>query len=363
MAATLYFAPNLTWNRLMAEPNPIADMLRRRPYLIADGAMGTSLFARGLVSGDAPEFWNLTYPERVRDVHREFVDAGSDILLTNSFGGNAFRLKLHRAEDQAFALAQAAASLARQVADAAPRPMLVAGAIGPSGELFEPVGIVSFEEGRDAFAEQARGLKAGGADVIWIETMSSREEARAAVAGAAATGLAIVATMTFDTAGKTMMGVDPEDAYHFACGLDHPPMAHGANCGLGPTENMLSIARMGAVASPGTIMIAKANCGIPEFSDGEFSYTGTPELMAKYARVARDLGARIIGGCCGSTGVHIKAIRQALEGYQPGPRPDREAIIGILGPVQTIGGARATHGDVLVPPEGRRAHRRRRRKS
>lgn len=347
--------------------NLFLSLLAERPYLVADGAMGTNLFARGLVSGDAPEFWNTDHPERIESVHQEFIDAGADILLTNSFGGSSFRLKLHDASDRAFELAEAAAGLARGVAEKAGRPVVVAGSIGPSGELFEPVGPVGFEDGKAAFAEQARGLAAGGADVLWIETMSGREEAAAAVAGAAETGLPIVTTMTFDTVGKTMMGLSPEDAFRHLSELPAAPSAIGANCGLGATENILSVAAMKSIVPPETVLVAKANCGVPEFKNGEFRYTGTPELMADYARLARDCGARIVGGCCGTDGMVLKAIAEALADYEPGEPPTLERIVELLGPLAGVtdrpahvhaGGAGCVPGD--GEDRGRRSRRRRR---
>jgi 5-methyltetrahydrofolate--homocysteine methyltransferase len=348
--------------------NPFLQLLSERPYLIADGAMGTNLFKRGLVSGDAPELWNVDHPERIESVHQEFVDAGADIILTNSFGGNSFRLKLHDAQDRAYELAKAAAQIARKVADGAGRRVIVAGSMGPTGELFEPVGPVTFEDGKAAFAEQARGLVDGGADILWIETISSREESAAAVAGAAETGRPVVSTMTFDTVGRTMMGVTPEDAFRHLTDLPHPPVAIGANCGLGATENVLSVLGMRPALGPDGVLIAKANCGVPEFKDGEFRYTGTPELMADYARLARDSGARIIGGCCGTDGEVLKAIRDALDGYEPGEPPTMEAIVEKLGPLAGVtdrpshahaGGAGCAPDD---GEEGGRAGRRRRRR-
>ncbi|MEQ9349298.1 MAG: betaine--homocysteine S-methyltransferase, partial [Alphaproteobacteria bacterium] len=336
--------------------------------LIADGAMGTNLFARGLEAGHAPELWNEEHPDRVRSVHQEMVDAGCDSILTNSFGANSYRLKLHDREHDAFALSRLSATLARQVADAAGRPVLVAGSIGPTGELFQPVGPLTLADGTAAFADQARGLAAGGADLLWLETMSSTEEVEAALAGARATGLPVVSTMTFDTAGHTMMGVAPETAVAFYGTLDHPPAAMGANCGLGPTENLLSItgmargaATLAAAGKVAPVLVAKANCGVPVFHHGHFHYTGTPELMAAYARLARDAGARIIGGCCGSDGTIMKAIIESLRDYAPGSPPERDAIIAALGPNTThTDDIASEHDEVLAQARARRSERRRR---
>lgn len=337
--------------------NIFTDLLAERPYLIADGAMGTSLFKRGLETGDAPELWNVNEKEKVESVHQEYVDAGSDIILTNSFGGNSYRLKLHQSQDRVHELAKAAAERARVVADRSERPVIVAGSIGPTGELFVPVGPVTFEEGKAAFAELAQGLVDGGADILWVETMSSREESAAAVAGAASTGVPVVTTMTFDTAGKTMMGVSPQEAYEHLAGLDVQPAAMGANCGLGPTESVLSLAAIAEVKAADAVIVAKANCGIPEFKNGQFSFSGTPELMGKYARMARDCGARIIGGCCGSDGVVVKAIADALKDYEPGDLPSQEQVIEALGPLSN-GPSPHSHGAEEEKGERRRRRRR-----
>ena len=170
-------------------------MLASRPVLLADGGMGTGLFSLGLSTGDSPELWNVLQPDRVATVHRGFVEAGSDIILTNSFGGTRQRLKLHQAQDRVAELNGAAARLARGVADAAGRPVLVAGSMGPTGELVVPLGAMTMDEATAAFAEQAQALAAGGADLLWIETMSSAEEVEAAVAGAATTDLPVVVTL------------------------------------------------------------------------------------------------------------------------------------------------------------------------
>ena len=161
----------------MAKPT-FTEALASRPWLLADGATGTNYFQMGLVSGDAPELWNFEHPDRVRSLHRRFIEAGADIVLSNSFGGSRYRLKLHNAQDQVREINIAAAKNARAEADAAHRPVYVGGSIGPTGEIFEPVGALSHEDGVAAFAEQAAALKEGGVDVLWIETMSSEEELR-----------------------------------------------------------------------------------------------------------------------------------------------------------------------------------------
>jgi 5-methyltetrahydrofolate--homocysteine methyltransferase len=315
----------------------MSDLLERlldeRPYLIADGGMGTSLFDAGLETGGCPELWNVEHPDRVAAVHRGYVEVGADIILTNTFGGSRYRLKLHHADGRVAELNEAAARTARSVAGAAGRDIVVAGDIGPTGELFAPLGPLNHDDGVAAFAEQAEALARGGVDVIWIETMSSREEVAAAVAGAAGTGLPIVCTMTFDTVGRTMMGVTPEETAAFCGELEPAPVAYGANCGNGPAELVSAMTGLARIAAPGDVLVAKGNCGIPDYIDGKIRYSGTPEIMATYARLARDAGARVIGACCGSTPEHLEAIVDALDGYEPDGAPGLERIEASLGPV------------------------------
>lgn len=330
--------------------DPLREMLADRPALLADGGMGTGLFAQGLVTGDNPELWNVDHPDRVRAVHAGFVAAGSDIVLTNSFGGNRYRLKLHGHQDRVRELNLAAARVARSAAETAGRRVLVGGSIGPTGEILAPLGPCEPADAEAAFAEQARALAEGGVDILWIETMSAAEEVAAAVRGAAVAGLPIVTTLSFDTGGRTMMGITPRDAVDMAAGLPVRPVAVGANCGVGPNQLLATILAM-READGDAILIAKGNCGIPEFRDGLIHYTGTPEVMATYARLARDAGARVIGGCCGTTAEHLAAMRKALDTTPPGPVPDIAAIELALGSL----GQQATGRQ-----EGGRAGRRRR---
>jgi 5-methyltetrahydrofolate--homocysteine methyltransferase len=314
-------------------------LLAARPWLLADGATGTNLFEAGLQTGDAPELWNFEHPDRIETLHRSMIEAGSDIVLTNSFGGSRHRLKLHKWQDRVAAVNETAAKIARHVADTEGarqgREIVVAGSIGPTGELFEPLGPLTIAEGTEAFAEQARALAAGGVDVLWVETMSAKDEVTAAVAGAGTTGLPIVSTLSFDTNGRTMMGVTAAEAVAMFHSLTPRPIAYGANCGVGAAELVAAMLNMSGAAAPGDVMVAKGNCGIPYFVEGKIRYDGTPELMADYARLARDVGARIIGGCCGTSPTHIKAMRAALEGYEPGAKPDLETIVARLGQIST----------------------------
>jgi methionine synthase I (cobalamin-dependent) len=291
--------------------NRLKALLDRDGIVLLDGAMGTMLMEAGLESGNPPEEWNVLYPERIQTVHRAYIQAGSQVILTNSFGGTRFRLGLHNLQDRVGELNRAAAENARKEADAAGRTVIVAGSMGPTGELLAPMGTMSFEEARDAFAEQAAALAEGGVDVLWIETMSDLNEVKAAVEGArSASTLPIAATMTFDTHGHTMMGVSPEKAAQILGDLDL--IVLGANCGNGPDEIEAVIEKM-RQTNPDAILVAKANAGIPKWVGKELIYDGTPEVMAEYALHARDLGARMIGACCGSTPAHIHAMAEALK--------------------------------------------------
>ena len=308
----------------------LAHLLAIRPWLLADGATGTNLFDMGLQSGDAPELWNVEQPAKIAALHQSFVDAGADIILTNTFGCNGRRLMLHHAQARTRELNQCAAEIARGVADKAGRPVVVAGSIGPTGDLMAPLGTLTEAEARAIFVEQMRGLKAGGADVAWIETMSALEEIRAAVEAAAIVGLPCVVTASFDTAGRTMMGTTPAEFADFVTALKAPPLAIGANCGVGASDLLGSVLGLTA-AVPGIVVVAKANAGIPTVHGTHTHYSGTPELMADYAGLARDAGARIIGGCCGTTPAHLRAMRAALEAHVPGARPELREVVARIG--------------------------------
>jgi 5-methyltetrahydrofolate--homocysteine methyltransferase len=287
------------------------DLLAEGGPILADGAMGTMLFAAGLQFGDPPETWNLAHPDVIRRIQRGYVEAGSRILLTNTFGGNRLRLRLHGLQDRVDELNRTAAILAKAEARAGGDRTLVAGDIGPSGEIVAPLGTLEYEEAVDVFHEQARSLIAGGVDLIWIETMSDLNEIKAAIEGVrrASPGIALVTTMTFDTRGHTMMGVTPEDAVRHlqAWGAD----AIGGNCGNGPDELIPVIAKMHA-AAPDVVLVAKSNAGMPELVDLQAVYKASPELMAGTAIEMRDAGARIVGACCGSTPDHLRAMAAAL---------------------------------------------------
>ncbi len=330
----------------------LAELLNSGKILLADGATGTNLFAMGLTSGDAPEMWNLEHPDRVRALHQGFVDAGSDIILTNTFGGNARRLMLHGMQDRVREINRLAAQHARAVADKAGRPVVVAGSVGPTGDLFEPLGVLTEAMAIEVFEEQIAGLKEGGADVAWIETMSSLEEIKAAAIAAARVGMPYTFTASFDTAGRTMMGITPAALVDFAKELNPRPLAIGANCGVGASDLVMSVLGMTAQEA-GIPIIAKANAGIPQFIGASIHYSGTPELMANYVHLAADSGARIIGGCCGNSFEHVAAMRKALQDHHAGARPDEAKVVAELGALQAPG----AKGGHKVGGEGRRNRR------
>ena len=311
----------------MAGPNEntFTDLLASRPYLVADGAMGTTLFTLGLEGGGCPEMLNVEQPDLVEKVHRSFIEAGSDIILTNTFGGNRLRLDLHHLGDRVAELNRAAVEVAKRAVALADRPVAIAGSVGPTGELFEPLGTLSHQRGVEVFTEQCQALAEAGADVIWIETISSYEELNAAVEAAASTGLPYVATLSFDTAGHTMMGIHPRAFGEWW--LQHQEVAAlGANCGIGPGDAVVAAHALGEVA-PNAVTITKANCGIPLYqTEGGLTYPIRPEGMADYVELALRSGARIVGACCGSTPDHIAAIREAVDRFEGGSRPDVEHI-------------------------------------
>lgn len=321
----------------------LTALLAERDWLLADGATGSNLFNRGLQSGDAPELWNSDHPDRIADLERAFVEAGADIILTNTFGGTRYRLKLHQAAHRVAELNEKAVAIARGEADRAQRPVLVAGSIGPTGEILAPLGPLSLDDARDAFVEQACALARGGADIIWIETMSSVEETEAAVAGARTTGLPVVATLSFDTNGRTMMGITPSQLAGIHSKLHLA--ACGSNCGVSPSELVASIVNLAAASDPSAVLVAKANCGIPQYVDGAIRFNGTPELMAVYAQLALDAGARIIGGCCGTSPEHLRVMREALESHVRGPKPDLAVIEAKLGAISS-GAAAQLRGEL-----------------
>ena len=310
--------------------NAFVEMLATRDWILADGATGTNLFAMGLEAGESPETWNLTARENIVKLYKGAVDAGSDLFLTNSFGGNAARLKLHDLQDRVGGINRVAAEIGREVADKAGRKVIVAGSVGPTGEIMEPVGALSHAEAVEMFEEQGRALLDGGVDVLWLETISAPEEFRAAAEAFNNLNAPWVGTMSFDTAGRTMMGVTSPAMVEMVEALPNSPLAFGANCGTGASDLLRTVLGFAATGTSRPI-IAKGNAGIPKYMDGHIHYNGTPELMADYAELARNCGAKIIGGCCGTQPEHLRHMREALETRPIGEAPSLEAIVAALG--------------------------------
>lgn len=334
--------------------NALSDLLKERDWILADGATGTTLFNMGLMSGDAPEMWNVEHPDRIHALYKGAVDAGSDLFLTNSFGGNASRLKLHDAADRAHELSRIAAEIGREVADASGRTVIVAGSMGPTGEIMAPMGSLTHEIAVEMFHEQAEGLKAGGADVLWAETISAPEEYCAAAEAAGLADMPWCGTMSFDTAGRTMMGLTSAAMVDMVAKLPHQPLGFGANCGVGASDLLRTV--LGFEAAGATLpIIAKGNAGIPKYHEGHIHYDGTPELMAEYAVMARNCGATIIGGCCGTTPDHLRHMRAALEAMTVSAAPTLEVIAEKLG-----GFSSPSDGTDGAGPVSSRQNRRRR---
>lgn len=280
------------------------DLLRDRP-LICDGAVGTELHARTGKMDQCLDHLNLTHPDVVRSIHRDYIQAGAQIIESNTFGGNRIRLAAHGLVDSVRDISIAGVKIAREEAGDS---VAVAGSIGPVGKLMEPYGNISLQEVQEAFVEQAEALKEAGADVIYVETMSDLQEATAAIVAAKATGLPIVAQMSFAQEGRTMMGVSPTEAVRTFEDLGADVI--GANCGTG-FHDMLNVVRemISVTKKP---IIAQPNAGFPRLIEGRMVYISSPAYMADYAKQFAELGVSIIGGCCGTTPDHTRAISEAL---------------------------------------------------
>ena len=310
----------------------IDQLISEKGYVLADGATGTNLFSMGLESGDPPELWNREFPDRIYLNHQNFITAGSDLILTNTFGANKFRLALHNAEDLVHELNVAGAEIAHKAADRCERTVIVAGSIGPTGEIIEPLGELTKAEATSSFVDQAIALKEGGVDVAWIESMYSEEEIECAITASKEAGLPILLSSTFDSHGKSMMGHEPKQLVELAERYSPEIIGYGANCGIGASELIGSILCLAKSRNNQAMhLVAKANCGIPEYRDGEIIYNGTAEIMASYACYARKLGATIIGGCCGTKQEHIKAMADALEANEMDCPIELDEIIKSLG--------------------------------
>lgn len=291
----------------------ILERLAAGEILFCDGAMGTMLSAKGMQPGECPELWCVQRPDDVRDIHRQYREAGSDIVETNSFGGTAYKLRAFGLAERATELNTAAAGLAREVAG---ETQHVLGSMGPTGEFLEPLGDATEAEFYGAYKQQAEALAAGGADLLIVETMTALDEAQVAIRAAREnTDCVVLASFTFDPGPNdsyaTMMGVRPPRAAEGALAAG----AHiiGANCGVGP-EHMVKVLAALHTACPDVPLMAMANAGMPQVVNGETVYAMTPEKMAALAPAMVEAGAVIIGGCCGTTPAHIAAIKAAVLG-------------------------------------------------
>ncbi|MDE1045992.1 MAG: homocysteine S-methyltransferase family protein [Candidatus Nanopelagicales bacterium] len=278
---------------------------------VGDGAMGTSLQDAGLDDGGAPELWNVEKADAVARILREYAQAGANLLTTNTFGGTTPRLLMHGLEDRLDELNTAAAQLARGVADEFDN-VYVLGDFGPSGDLMEPMGILTPADARALFAAQAQALLAGGVDGFLIETMSDLSEIESAIQGvrSVAPELPIFATMSFDTNLRTMMGVKPEDAVVALASYGADVV--GANCGRGIDEIRIIAEAMIPAMPDGTKLILQSNAGLPVLVKDTFRYNGTPQEMGQFAVDAYAMGVDIVGACCGSRAEHIAALATAV---------------------------------------------------
>jgi methionine synthase I (cobalamin-dependent) len=292
----------------LAAGSLIAELTAAGPVL-TDGAWGTELQSRGLEAGEVPDFWNLSHPDRVEEVARAYVTAGSQVVLTNTFRANRIALATHPDADRIPELNRAGVEISRRAAGGGAR---VFASIGPCGKLLL-TGEVDEAALRAAFSEQAQALAAGGADAIVVETMSDLAEAGIAVEAAKATGLPVVACMVFDSGknrDRTMMGVTPTQAAEELTRLGAD--AIGANCGTG-VEDYIPICASLAAATPLPVWI-KPNAGLPELENGEVVYRTTPPEFAANVPRLLEAGARFIGGCCGTSPEFIEAMRRELDG-------------------------------------------------
>ena len=288
----------------------LLEEIKKGKVLVSDGAWGTFLYQRGLQQGECPELWNITHRDDVFAIAKSYIDAGADMILTNSFGGSPVRLRHYELNERAFELNEAAAAISRE---ASGEDHFVLGSIGPSGAMMM-MGEISEEELFEGFSLQAEALKRGCVDAICVETMTDIQEAAIAVRAAKqATGLEVICTFTFDktVSGefKTMMGVSPEEMV--IAMRDEGADIIGTNCGNG-FENMLGIVKEIRLIDNTTPVLVHANAGLPIFNNGKIDYPETPDMMASRVNELIEIGANIIGGCCGTTPHHIRAIADVI---------------------------------------------------
>jgi len=284
--------------------------------LLADGAMGTMLYARGEPFDRPFELVNVLDREKVLRIHVEYIRAGAELIETNTFGGNRIRLASYGLGDRVRELNRAGAKIAKEARDVAGVPVFIAGSVGPLGKPIEPYGLVSREEAYDAFREQIEALVEGGVDVVLLETFSDLDELRIAVRAAQdACDLPVIAEMTFDEEGRTLRGHTPAEVVQALEPLG--VAAVGANCSVGPIPMVDVVAQMVAVAQ--VPVSAMPNAGFPARIEGRYVYVASPAHLSQQARRMAELGARILGGCCGTTPEHIAAMAQALQDLRPTP--------------------------------------------
>lgn len=297
---------------------PFREAIHER-VLILDGAMGTMLQERGLQPGQSPEELNLTMPEVVASVHRNYIEAGADIIITNTFGGSRFKLAHYGLEDRLAEINVRAVEIARMEAGS---KAYVGASIGPTGQFVEPLGEISFDQMKAAFHEQAEALVTAGADLISLETFLDIKECRAAVIAIreVSATIPVIAMLTFDDNGRSVLGTPPEAAAITlsAAGAD----IVGSNCGLGVDGIYDILCRMRQVT--GLPLISQANAGLPQLVGDRTIFPGTPDEMVAYHERMIKIGVRIIGGCCGTTPAHIRAMKQALASRQCAWIPDAQ---------------------------------------
>ncbi|MEZ4601586.1 MAG: homocysteine S-methyltransferase family protein [Syntrophotaleaceae bacterium] len=320
--------------------------------LVLDGAMGTLLQERGLKPGGCPEEMNLTDPAVVAGIHREYAESGADIIVTNSFGGSREKLAHYGLEKRVAEINARAVDLAREAAGS---KGFVAASIGPTGRFLRPVGDAVFDEMVEIFGEQVRAFAAAGADLITLETFLDIAELRAAVIACREfSGLPVMALMTFEDGGRTVLGTSPQAA---AVTLDALQVdVIGSNCGLGVDGIYQVLERMREVTN--RPLIAQANAGLPKLVDGRTVFNATPEEMTAYHERMIQLGVRVIGGCCGTTPAHIKAMREALEGRDQAwtPPPRRCFLSSRTGVVEIGGKAPCAIIGERINPTGRKGY-------
>ena len=295
--------------------------------LLADGAMGTELYARGVPFDQCFDELNLTAPDLVRSIHLDYIESGAELIETNTFGANTFKLAGHNLADRLEEINRAGARIGREAVDLSGRTVFVAGSMGPIGRPVSPLGSVTPEEVREAYAEQASALVAGGVDVLILETFTDLSELIEAVRGVrAVANVPLIAQMTFTQEGKTLLGHGPREIVDALERLNVEVI--GANCSVGP-QGMLEVMAQMAAAAKKARLCAMPNAGFPAYVGGRYMYVSTPEYMAEHGRRMVALGVRLLGGCCGTTPAHIATMREALRA----PAAEPSVGVGLHAPV------------------------------